>query len=271
MKQAIPNGLLSVDGSEIAVFINEVCYKFNMELAVDVKSFCHSAFSVSDSETAAEVLRVLDAHKALWGTPLALVSDHGSGNMSADVRDWLQKHHIEMLPAGPYNAKGNGTVESAFSQMKEVIGPIILDASSPESLAKSVFTKIASVYITMRNRLPRLGDRHSPEEIMGSPVSNEDRQESKAHYRQRAQKKDDSERQKKIDRIGWIIDYHHLDVDEHSLKNARKSIVYYDIDAIAKSEEAFLTAIRRDQCRCVLPYFFGILKNVQADIVSTEQ
>ena len=36
--------------------------------------------------------------------------------------------------------------------------------------------------------------------------------------------------------------------------------------AITKSEEAFLTAVRRDQNRRTLPYFFGILKRVQKEM-----
>ncbi|MBW1911234.1 MAG: hypothetical protein JRJ11_17135 [Deltaproteobacteria bacterium] len=51
LRQNIPNGLVSIDGSEFTVWIDHVPYKFNLELSVDVDSFCHTAFSVSDSET----------------------------------------------------------------------------------------------------------------------------------------------------------------------------------------------------------------------------
>lgn len=266
LKQSIPNGLISVDGSEFKVILDGVCYKFNLELAVDVQSYLHSAFSVSGGETAEEVIRVIEAHRTLWGSPLAMVSDHGSGNLSGEVKDYLSRGQIKLLPAGPGNPKGNGTAESAFSGIKEVVGPIVLNSSSPALLAKSVLEKIISVYITMRNRLPLFGDRQSPEEIMRHPASQEVRQQKGDHYKQRAQKPDDPDRQRKIDRIGWLISYHNLNIDEPSLKRAQTCIVYYDQEAIAKSEEAFLTAIRRDQNRRTMSYFFGILKRVQKEM-----
>jgi hypothetical protein len=179
---------------------------------------------------------------------------------------YLLRQQVEHLPAGPGNPKGNGTAESAFSGMKDVIGTIALNTSSPTLLAKSVLEKIVSVYIAMRNRLPRLEDHQSPAEIISHPASQEARQQLSDHYQTRAQRKDDPDRQQKLDRLDWIIRYHRLIVDEPSLKRAHTCIAHYDREAIAKSEEAFLTAVRRDQNRCSLPYFFGILKRVQKEM-----
>jgi len=114
----VTNGLLSVDGSEFTVKVNEIKYTFNVELAVDVQSYYHSGFSIAESETAREVVRVIEAHKQARGTPLAIVSDHGSGNLSGEVSKNMRGNRILPLPAGPGNPKGNGTVESAFSGMK---------------------------------------------------------------------------------------------------------------------------------------------------------
>jgi hypothetical protein len=144
--------------------------------------------------------------------------------------------------------------------MKEVVGPIVLNSSSPALLAKSVLEKIVSVYIAMRNRMPLFEDRQSPEEIMNHPATPEVRQQMGDHYKQWAQKQDDPDRRQKLDRLDWLISCHNLNIDEPSLKRARTCISYYDREAIAKSEEAFLTAVRRDQNRRTLPYFFGILK-----------
>jgi len=213
-----------------------------------------------------DLIRVIEAHRTLWGSPLAMVADHGSGNLSDEVTAYLSRCQIEILPAGPGNPKGNGTAESAFSGMKEVVGSIVLNSSSPALLAKSVLEKIISVYITMRNRLPLFGDRQSPEEIMSSPLSPVARQQIGNHYKKRAQKQDEPDHQRKHDRIDWLISYHNLNIDEPSLKRAQTCIVYYDREAITKSEEAFLTAIRRDQNRRTMPYFFGILKRVQKEM-----
>jgi hypothetical protein len=258
LRQSIPNGLISADGSEFTVWIDGIQYKFNLELCVDVESFYHGGFSVSDTETTEELIKVIEEHKELCGSPLGLVCDCGSGNLSDRAKDYLKENDIEILPAGPGNPKGNGTSEGAFSEMKKVIGVINLKASSPRELAKMILEKIVSIYIIMRNRLARVGDKKSPQETIKTPVSEEQRRHEKARQKNLKKKQEDPSRQAKLDRIDWIINYHGLLLDEATLNRARKTIVTYDFEAITKSEEAFITAIRRNQQRCNLAYFFGI-------------
>ena len=266
LRQNIPNGLVSVDGSEFTVWIDYMPYKFNLELSVDVDSFCHTAFSVSDSETTEEFIKVIEAHKASWGLPIGLVSDHGSANLSDQATDYLKRNHIEIMPAGPGNPKGNGSCESAFSEMKEVIGTINLATLSPRNLAKAILEKIVTIYIAMRNRLPRLGDKIASQEAMKTPITKEQRQTLKEKYKGRKAKNEDTGQETKLVRLDWIIREHGLEVDEKSLKRAHKCVGSYDLDAISRTEEAFLKAIRRDQKRCTLPYFFGILNNIQNEL-----
>jgi len=266
LRQGIPNGLVSVDGSEFTVWISQVPYKFNLELCIDVESYCHSGFSVSDSETSQEFIKVIEAHKKLWGAPIGSVSDHGSANLSDESRAYLELNDIEALPAGPANPKGNGTVEGAFSEMKGVIGTIEFETLSPRNLAKAILEKVISIYIAMRNRLPRFGDKIAPGEAMKVQISKEKLQALKKKYKGRKQKSEDPDQEAKLGRLVWIIQNHGLDVDEQSLKRAEKCIVTYDLNAVNKSEEAFLKAIRREQQRCTLPYFFGILNNIQNDL-----
>jgi len=257
LRQGIPNGLVSVDGSEFTVWINQVSYKFNLELGVDVESYCHTGFSISESETSREFIKVIDAHKASWGTPTGLVSDHGSANLSDESRAYLKLNDIEVLPAGPANPKGNGTVEGAFSEMKGVIGTIDLETLSSRNLAKAVLEKVVSIYIAMRNRLPRVGEKIAPEKAVKTHIPKEKRQALKERYKGRKQRNEGPDQETKLGRLAWIIQNHGLDIDERSLKRAEKCIVTYDLNAINKSEDAFLKAIRRDQQRCTLPYFFG--------------
>ncbi|MEE9150795.1 MAG: hypothetical protein V3U20_03065, partial [Thermoplasmata archaeon] len=82
LRQSIPNGLVSADGSDFIVWIDDIRYKFNLELCVDVESFYHSAFGISDTETTEELVKVLERHKELCGPPVGIVCDHGSGNLS---------------------------------------------------------------------------------------------------------------------------------------------------------------------------------------------
>lgn len=266
LRQTIANGLVSVDGKEFKVMLGGETYHLNLELCVDVSSFTHSGHSLAVSETADEVIKVLEMHRQAWGSPLAVVTDHCSANLAGSTLDYLKDYDTEILPAGPANPKGNGTVEGAFSQMAEVIGTIHLDTSSPWNLARSVLAKIVSVYITLRNRSPIRGNKLSPLATMSIPVAEEIRAPEKDRYRQRAQKKKEGHQQSdKFQRLHWLITYHQLIVDGPPLRRAEKCIAWYDLATIADAEAAFLKAVARDNGRKTLPYFFGILKNMQEE------
>jgi hypothetical protein len=154
LRQAIPNGLVGVDGSAFTVWVDSTAHRFNLELCVDIPSFHHSAFCVSETESSVEVLQVLEERRVKWGVPLGMLADHNSANLSAQTKSYLEQHGIELVPVGPRNPKGNGTLEGAFSQMKQALGTIALDTSSARALAQSVLEAMAGLYVRMRNRLP---------------------------------------------------------------------------------------------------------------------
>ena len=262
--QQIPNGLLSLDGSQFSIFIDNVPFTFNVELAVDVASFTHTAFSIADTETTEEVIRVLQAHRRQWGTPLGIVCDHGSANLSEDAIDYLQKQGIELVGAGPANPKGNGTDEGAFSQMKKALGVIGLDMSSPKALAKSVLNALISVYVNMRNRLCLHNKDVIPTEQMATSVCQDqrdvERQRLKDHKKTKAGSEQD---QLKLDHLQWVIDHFGFELQADVLKRAQYSIKVYELEAIGETQKAFVKATSRKPDRCNLPYFFGILKNIQ--------
>jgi len=260
----IPNGLVSLDGSEMIVWLGDTPYRFNVELAVDVVTFAHTAFGIADAETADQVIKVLESHRKNWGVPVGVLHDHGSANISAEARRYLLQLGIESVPAGPGNPKGNGTDEGAFSQMKKVLGKIRIDVSSPRALARSVLNALVSVYVHMRNHLPVKKNNLDPTEHMAMPVSGElrnlERQQLKRHVAKRIP---DGESQEKLDRLHWVIRHHGLDVSPDVLKRAQRSINAYDLKTIGETETAFIKAINRNSERRNLSYFFGILKNIQ--------
>ncbi|MBR9984534.1 MAG: transposase family protein, partial [Desulfosarcina sp.] len=260
----IPNGLVSLDGSDVIVWLGETPYRFNVELAVDVVTFAHTAFSIAETETAEQVIKALDSHRESWGLPIGVLYDHGSANTSAQVQRYLHDLGIEPVPAGPGNPKGNGTDEGAFSQMKKALGTIRLDSSSPKALARSVLDALVSVYVYMRNRLRVGGANISPAGHMAVPVTGEqrkrERQELRNHIAAKAASQED---QLKLDRLHWVIRHHGLDVAPEALTRAQRSIKAYELEAIRKSEAAFLKATSRKADRRNLAYFFGILKNIQ--------
>jgi hypothetical protein len=262
--QKIPNGLLSLDGSDFSIWIDNVLFTFNLELAVDVGSFTHTAFSIADTETAREVIRVLEAHRRQWGTPLGIVCDHGSANLSEDTINYIKAHGIELVAAGPRNPKGNGTDEGAFSQMKKALGTIQLDMSSPKALAKSVLNALVSVYVYMRNRLCLHGRNAAPIEHMAMPVCQDQRNEQRERIKEHQKVKvTGDEDQLKLDHLHSLIDHYSLEVETSVLKRAGYSIKSYELEAIGETEKAFVKAITRKSARCNLSYFFGILKNIQ--------
>jgi hypothetical protein len=266
LKHRIPNGLISVDGSEISIWIDGQRIKFNVEMAVDVGSFCHTAFSLSESETSQEFIKVIEAHRSVWGTPLGVVCDSKSTNLSELSWDYLGSNGIEIVPAGPYNAKGNGTIEGGFSQMKEVIGLIRLDTTSPWALAKSVLAALISVYIKMRNKLPLRRSGITPKSQMKRDSTDKEitaeRQRLLDHKKRKSDRGGD---QAKIDRLDFLIRNQSMTVSKEVLSRAQKTIKAYELEAIMISEEAFVKAVNRKSERNNLAYFFGILKRVQQE------
>lgn len=266
LRKEIPNGLVSLDGSEMIVCLDGQPYKFNVELSVDVKTFAHTAFSVGDTETSDEVIKVLEAHSKDWGWPLGVLCDHGSGNLSEKTMNYLKEHEIELVPVGPANPKANGTDEGAFSQMKRVLGTIHLDSLSPRALARSILEKMISIYITMRNRLPLKGNISSPLRGMSETPSqlkqNLEREQLRNHTRARGESQED---QKKLDRLHHLIQYHGIAAEPSALKQAGRSMKGFELGAIISAEEAFTKAVNRKSERKTLPYFFGILKRIQQE------
>jgi len=264
LRRTIPNGLLSIDGGEFTIFLDGAPIKLTLELGVDVGTFTHTAFSIGPTETATGVLDVLRIHIDEWGCPLGLICDRGSANMSAAVAAYIDPMEIEFIPAGPGNPKGNGTLEGAISQMKRIIGTICLDASSPETLAKSVLGAIVSVYIKMRNQLSLRRENETPLENFTNPV-----EESLIEFERRrlkkfkADKTRTSDDQSKIERIRFLIKNLKIPCDPLAVERAEKTIIAYDTKAIIASEEAFIKAVNRKSERLNLPYFFGILRNIQ--------
>lgn len=264
LRKEIPNGLLSLDGSEFTVWLDEEPYKFNVELSVDVKTFAHTAFSVGDTECSAEVIRVLEMHRRDWGDPLGILCDHGSSNLSGEVRTYLKAWEIELVAAGPYNPKGNGTDEGAFSQMKRVLGRLRVDASSRRSIARCVLENVVSVYTAMRNRVFVKGNTLTPMEAMSLPGSPEqrdlEREKIKEHL---AAKMKPQAEQAKVDQLQGLIRFLGIGVEPAALLRAEKSIQAYEKEAITASEEAFIKAVARKPERKTLAYFFGILTRIQ--------
>lgn len=266
LKQNIPNSLISLDGSEFKVIMGEDIHKFNVELATDVKTFHHDAHETTDTEVSECVIDVVEKRKTSWGTPLGVLIDCGTANLSGETITYFKENNIEWVPVGPGNPKGNGTDEGAFSQMKKVIGQIVLDTSSSRALAKSVLNKIIEVYITMRNRTPRVGENLTPDQAIAREITTEERELHRKRYQEMRRETEDPSRQEKRERLDWIIKHHGLEVDQYALDRAYKCIIAYDLKAINQSEEAFIVAIRRDMRRCKLPYYFGILKRIQKDL-----
>lgn len=233
---------------------------------MDVGSFTHTAFSIGDTETTDEVIGVLEAHRLKWGSPLGIVCDHGSANLSEDAMDYIQAQGIELVAAGPANPKGNGTDEGAFSQMKNALGFIRLDMSSPKALAKSVLNALVSVYVYMRNRLCLHNKDVMPIEQMAKPVSPDQRKAERQRLKKHQKAKTGSEEdQLKQDHLQWVIDHFGFEPEPEVLKRAQYTIKAFELEAIGETQKAFVKAVNRKPQRCNLSYFFGILRNIQKE------
>lgn len=266
LRQRIPNGLVSLDGSELTIWLGEEVFKFNLEMAVDVGTFTHTGYSIGDHENAEEVIKVLEMHRRDWGSPLGAVFDSGSWNLSLKVQSYLEAHKILPVPCGPANPKGNGTDEGAFSQFKAVVGEIRLDTSSPRNLARSILEVVTSIYVKMRNKLPLRGSANTPvsqmNELAGNNAINLEKQRIQTHILSKAGNEDDL---RKLDLLHAMQRNLEIVAEPEALKRAEKTITGYEIEAIVAAEKAFITAINRKPERKTLPYFFGILKRIQQE------
>lgn len=264
LRKEIPNGLVSLDGSQLTVWLDAEPHRFAVELSVDVKTFAHTGFWIGDTESSEGVIEVLEAHRKHWGVPLGVVCDCGSSNLSKQSREYLQRYGIELVPAGPANPKGNGTDEGAFSHMKQTLGRIQLDLSSPRALARGVLEHLISLYLRMRNRIPTKGNILTPAQGMHGAVSKPkrdlEREKLKAFSAKKADSQDD---QNKLDQLHGLIRYHGIAVDSATLKRAEKSIKAHEKESISDAEKIFLRVANREPGKKTLPYFFGILKRIQ--------
>ncbi len=267
LRQKTPNGLVSVDGSEIKIQIDDQVVKLNLEMAVDTNSFTHTAFSISESETSEEFIRVIKAHCREWGIPIGLVCDSGSANLSEASMECLKNYGIKPIPAGPGNPKGNGSIEGAFSHLKKIMGSVNIDTSTPVTLAKSVLHAIVSIYIKMRNKLPLSRDTRSPVTCMTEPASEQavTDQKQKIQYRINQKKEASQEDQRKYDLLHGMIRTLKIPVQERAIKQAEKSIKFYNMESVFAAQKAFIKAVNRKKGRLNLSYFFGILKRKQQE------
>ena len=267
LQQTIPNGLLGIDGSGFVVWIGDQRFVFNVELGVDIKTFCHTAFAITDSETSEAVLAVFKEHRSGYGLPIGILSDYGSANCADSTLAYIKKHGIEFAPAGPGNPKGNGTLEGAFSQMKQALGPIRIAASSPKQLAESILNAVVGLYIKMRNKLGLRSKSITPQQNLKNQLPDENQIESerrriKEHLES---KKLSEETSLKIDRVNWLVKHYGLREAPEVIDRAERTIKCYELEAITASEKAFEKAVRRDSKRKNMSYFFGILRNIQRD------
>ena len=104
------------------IWLGETPYRFNVELAVDVATFTHTAFSVADSETAEEVIKVLEAHRRKWGVPVGVLSDSGSANLSESVRRYMKDMEIEPVTAGPPKPQGERNHRGCLQPYEKIAG-----------------------------------------------------------------------------------------------------------------------------------------------------
>jgi hypothetical protein len=181
--------------------------------------------------------------------------------------EYIKKHGIEFVPAGPGNPKGNGSLEGAFSQMKQALGPIRIAASSAKQLAESILNAVVGLYIRMRNKIGLQSKNLTPSKNLANQLPDENQIESerrriKEHLES---KKLSEETSLKIDRVNWLVKHFGLREDPEVIDRAKRTIKGYELEAITASEKAFEKAVRRDSKRKNMSYFFGILRNIQQD------
>lgn len=91
------------------------------------------------------------------------------------------------------------------------------------------------------------------------------RENERRRLKSRNDSRYETEGRSKIDCLHSIIRHQGIAADPEVVKRAEKTITSYEKETIIAAEAAFIKAVNRKSERSTLPYFFGILRNIQKE------
>ena len=179
--RCLPGSILVTDGKTVeAVFTGSgEIRQYNWQGMIDQATICHTAVVVTDTESAAGVVKAFDdSCKFLGRAPQALVHDNKPIHDDSKLREHIEKTTI-MIPATPARGENKAGLEGEFGKFEQSVGTIFLDDSSEDRLKKTAVSEILRGYTAGINHSGRFEfNGKSRESILRKtcPDSEKDRQ-----------------------------------------------------------------------------------------------
>ena len=142
------------DGSEMTIQIGSERFTCNLELLVDTDSGAFTGASVRPTEDAAAVTEAFVEATATTGAQaLALLLDNKPSNHGAEVDDALRE--TLRIRSRPFVPTDKPHVEGAFGLFAQEAPPLVVNASTPDELAREVVRLVVTTWARAVNNRPR--------------------------------------------------------------------------------------------------------------------
>lgn len=274
-----PGAQIAVDATETKVVFSSTPtepVKVKNEVAIDIASCAIVGEAVGREETAEGVEQVIVKARKECESILALLSDNGSANRSAEVAEVSEREtELGQVFSFPRHPSTNGHLEGLFGQFSRIVGRIEIDDSSRETLAFSIMAIVWRIFIHFHNYSPRkrLGGlapleylrryAATPTEVDTARRGLEKRRERSEDLRRPHPRLGDPEFR---ELIAIILARNKLEID---LAEALKALLTYDECVIRNASNALFVASKRDgfdERKRTFAYFMGIVRRKQKEI-----
>ena len=246
------------------------------EVAIDIATGAVLGDAVRTYEDAEGVKMVVIKAREECENLLAILADNRSSNTAAEAQEAMDTHsELGAVHTFPYNAQTNGHAEGFFGLFSRIVGPIIIDDTSRETIARSVHDLVWHVFNYFRNYSLRADlDYMSPMEYLRTytvlPQELEEARKGLKAQQERSKKNrgphprlSDPVFCKQVDRI---IQEHQFDVDRDK---ALDTLVNFDQSVIDSASIVFSAYSKRDgfdEKKRTFAYFIGIVRNKQKEV-----
>lgn len=274
IKRFYPNAQVVLDGKEKDIELWGEKFSFNLETLQDMSSEAITACKLSDEEDGRVVRAVIEEHLEKYGSPLSILYDNSSANLSSEVSEVLKEYHIIPINAFKGRPQTKAILEGEFGLFERTVGELKIDGLKKKDLAKDILSIVVDIYIKMRNMMGRCSIcNRRPLDLMNYAPTEQEMDNAKRDLKE-IKKRSDRLREKggnplpeKEQLIEDIIKRNQLFIDD--IDRFKKVMLAYDREALEKAELDFYAYSHReifDETKRTGQYFGGIVRNKQMDI-----
>ncbi len=279
VKVYFPGAQVGIDGKETTVNFTgkpEGSVTLTKEVAVDMATGAIVGEALRKHEDAEGVKTVVVKANKACENLLAVLADNRSSNTAGEAQKAMGGNsELGPIYTFPYHARTNGHTEGLFSQFSKVVGPIEIDDTSRQTIAKSVIDLVWRIFTHVRNYspCPALGFKGRMEYLCAYTVLPRELKEARDGLR-RQQKRSQENRGPHprlsdpvfCRQVTRIIKAHRFDIKK---ERALDILVHFDLCVIESAGCAFSAYSKRDgfdERKRHFAYFMGIVKNKQKEV-----